>query len=190
MSACAGMRPASRSSMEVDEKHSMSSTSSMQSCHTTLSAHSNSSSNSSVKKAENERPASSMLRANSDQPPIVLQPGSSSKSRSSADERRSCDTAERGWNSGPPRMTGGDSRAAALPKQQASPTGALRVLVAEDNLVNQKVLLKVLQRVTPDSAVFVANNGHEALQVGSPSPSICMLSSLVYCYLVEVQACF
>nr|AML77241.1 putative LOV domain-containing protein [Coccomyxa subellipsoidea] len=159
-----GMRPASRASMEVDEKHSMSSTSSMQSCHTTLSAHSNSSSNSSVKKAENERPASSMLRANSDQPPIVLQPGSSSKSRSSADERRSCDTAERGWNSGPPRMTGGDSRAAALPKQQASPTGALRVLVAEDNLVNQKVLLKVLQRVTPDSAVFVANNGHEALQ--------------------------
>ena len=39
------------------------------------------------------------------------------------------------------------------------------MLVAEDNLVNQKVLQKVLQRVTPESPVFIANNGQEALQV-------------------------
>lgn len=35
--------------------------------------------------------------------------------------------------------------------------------------MNQKVLSKVLQRVTPNSAVFVANNGLEALQVLTPS---------------------
>ena len=37
--------------------------------------------------------------------------------------------------------------------------------MAEDNLVNQKVLQKVLQRVTPDSPIFIANNGQEALKV-------------------------
>lgn len=37
--------------------------------------------------------------------------------------------------------------------------------MAEDNLVNQKVLQKVLQRVTPDSPIFIANNGQEALEV-------------------------
>ena len=53
----------------------------------------------------------------------------------------------------------------ASPKQLDGSTGPLRVLVAEDNLVNQKVLQKVLQRVTPESPVFIANNGQEALQV-------------------------
>ena len=53
----------------------------------------------------------------------------------------------------------------ASPKQLDSAPGFLRVLVAEDNLVNQKVLQKVLQRVTPESPIFIANNGQEALQV-------------------------
>ena len=53
----------------------------------------------------------------------------------------------------------------ASPKQLDSSAGPLRVLVAEDNLVNQKVLQKVLQRVTPESPIFIANNGQEALQV-------------------------
>ena len=48
--------------------------------------------------------------------------------------------------------------------------------MAEDNLVNQKVLQKVLQRVTPNSPIFIANNGQEALKVNpqhsSPSPSL------------------
>lgn len=56
-------------------------------------------------------------------------------------------------------------RADSAPPKQDLPTGALRVLVAEDNLVNQKVLQKVLQRVTPDSPIFIANNGQEALKV-------------------------
>ena len=62
----------------------------------------------------------------------------------------------------------------ASPKQLDSSTGPLRVLVAEDNLVNQKVLQKVLQRVTPESPIFIANNGQEALQVpNSPVPEHC-----------------
>ena len=56
----------------------------------------------------------------------------------------------------------------ASPKQASEAVaGPLRVLVAEDNLVNQKVLQKVLQRVTPDSPIFIANNGQEALKVPS-----------------------
>ena len=56
-------------------------------------------------------------------------------------------------------------RANSAPPKQDLPAGVLRVLVAEDNLVNQKVLQKVLQRVTPDSPIFIANNGQEALKV-------------------------
>ena len=58
-------------------------------------------------------------------------------------------------------------RANSAPPEQdiTVPAGPLRVLVAEDNLVNQKVLQKVLQRVTPDSPIFIANNGEEALRV-------------------------
>ena len=58
-------------------------------------------------------------------------------------------------------------RANSAPPEQdiPVPAGPLRVLVAEDNLVNQKVLQKVLQRVTPDSPIFIANNGEEALRV-------------------------
>ena len=49
-------------------------------------------------------------------------------------------------------------RANSAPSEQdiPVPAGPLRVLVAEDNLVNQKVLQKVLQRVTPDSPIFIA----------------------------------
>ena len=62
----------------------------------------------------------------------------------------------------------------ASPKQLDGSTGPLRVLVAEDNLVNQKVLQKVLQRVTPESPIFIANNGQEALQVhDSPVSTHC-----------------
>ena len=56
-------------------------------------------------------------------------------------------------------------RANSAPPKQEVPSRALRVLVAEDNLVNQKVLQKVLQRVTPESPIFIANNGQEALKV-------------------------
>ncbi len=63
-------------------------------------------------------------------------------------------------------------RANSAPPKQELATGALRVLVAEDNLVNQKVLQKVLQRVTPESPIFIANNGQEALQVIPHSPSV------------------
>ena len=61
-------------------------------------------------------------------------------------------------------------RANSAPPKQDLPIGALRVLVAEDNLVNQKVLQKVLQRVTPDSPIFIANNGQEALKVVLTTP--------------------
>ena len=44
---------------------------------------------------------------------------------------------------------------------------APRILIAEDNLVNQKVLLKVLQRVLPDARPKVVGNGCEALQACS-----------------------
>lgn len=43
-------------------------------------------------------------------------------------------------------------------EQQAGP---LRVLIAEDNKVNQMVIRKVLQRVLPDSTPDVVNNGKE-----------------------------
>ena len=67
----------------------------------------------------------------------------------------------------------------ASPKQLDSSTRALRVLVAEDNLVNQKVLQKVLQRVTPESPIFIANNGQEALQVPIHPPCV-VASSWVF----------
>jgi hypothetical protein len=38
-------------------------------------------------------------------------------------------------------------------------------------LVNQKVLLKVLQRIMPRGIAFVANNGAEALEVRGGVPS-------------------
>ncbi len=167
--------------MEVDEKISMSSNSSMQSCHTTVSAHSNnsnsnsSSSSSSINAADKDQPvapvapAAQAERSNSAQPPS--ESGKRSHGGSQDRARASRDDAERGWSSGPPRLTGGGSGAAAAATERLlSPGGALRVLVAEDNLVNQKVLLKVLQRVTPESKVFVANNGQEALQVGAAIP--------------------
>jgi CheY-like chemotaxis protein len=34
-----------------------------------------------------------------------------------------------------------------------------RILVAEDNLINQRVISKVLQRVVPDAAVTIVGNG-------------------------------
>lgn len=63
-------------------------------------------------------------------------------------------------------LEGVTTRALSASPKQASEAvaGPLRVLVAEDNLVNQKVLQKVLQRVTPDSPIFIANNGQEALE--------------------------
>ena len=53
----------------------------------------------------------------------------------------------------------------AAPASGSLPAINLRVLIAEDNLVNQKVLLKVLQRIMPQGIAFVANNGLEVLQV-------------------------
>ncbi|KAK9819724.1 hypothetical protein WJX72_001676 [[Myrmecia] bisecta] len=47
----------------------------------------------------------------------------------------------------------------------------LRILIAEDNMVNQKVIMKVLQRVLPEAKPEVVNNGVEVLQA---------LSSKVY----------
>jgi hypothetical protein len=41
----------------------------------------------------------------------------------------------------------------------------LRILIAEDNLVNQKVILKVMQKVLPESRPTVVNNGLEAVEV-------------------------
>ena len=52
------------------------------------------------------------------------------------------------------------------------------MLVAEDNLVNQKVLQKVLQRVTPDSPIFIANNGQEALKVSLSAPTCIALTGI------------
>ena len=60
--------------------------------------------------------------------------------------------------------SGNDAAADAAPAA-APGDGDLRVLIAEDNLVNQKVLLKVLQRIMPRGTAFVANNGAEALEV-------------------------
>lgn len=45
--------------------------------------------------------------------------------------------------------------------------GVPRILIAEDNLVNQKVILKVMQKVLPDSRPTVVNNGLEAVEVAS-----------------------
>lgn len=46
-------------------------------------------------------------------------------------------------------------------------TNSLRILVAEDNVTNQKVLLKILERA--GHAVVIASNGHEALDCLSSS---------------------
>ena len=41
----------------------------------------------------------------------------------------------------------------------------LRILVAEDNAINQKVIAKVLHKVLPDCRPCMVNNGREALEV-------------------------
>lgn len=158
---------ASRSSMDMDEKTSNSSASSMLSCHTTLS---NSSSGGGSAEKDNGNVSVAGLASpgrdssNSQQPT----PAAPSAARRSSEDVRmpSHSPTERGWNSGPPAVSRGAAANQRKYLEQTGANGFLRVLVAEDNMVNQKVLLKVLQRVTPHSPVFVANNGQEALQVG------------------------
>lgn len=157
---------ASRSSMDMDEKTSNSSASSILSCHTTLSD--GSSGSTAEKNAANRLAAAHASpdgdARNSQQPPSAAP---SAPRRCSEDSRMpSPPPTERGWNSGPPAVCRGPAANQRKVLEQASMNAFLRVLVAEDNMVNQKVLLKVLQRVTPHSPVFVANNGQEALQVG------------------------
>jgi CheY-like chemotaxis protein len=154
--------------MDEHEKVSMSSSSSMQSCRTHVSASSSGSGKDGPSKDRQDIPRGPPGPSHSPQTTTAQPPPRNSQP--------------------PPRSGGGGgqsqvySRALSTPARGlnvvASPSGsgtpdagdggALRVLVAEDNLVNQKVLLKVLQRVTPNSVVFVANNGQEALQVGKP----------------------
>ncbi len=174
---------ASRSSMDMDEKTSnsnSSSASSMLSCHTTLS---NGSSGSGGTAGKDNGNASAAGRAppthsarNSRQPAAAARRSSEDGSIPSQAPSRS--PPERGWNSGPSAMCRGSAANQRKVLEQTGANAFLRVLVAEDNLVNQKVLLKVLQRVTPHSPVFVANNGQEALQVGFLSLCPAMLMTL------------
>lgn len=80
--------------------------------------------------------------------------------------------AQRACSSDSPARRRQQEEAASAAADAEYAAGPLRVLVAEDNLVNQKVLQKVLQRVTPNSPMFIANNGQEALQVRLPLPRI------------------
>ncbi|BDA49232.1 probable signal transduction histidine-protein kinase BarA at N-terminal half [Coccomyxa sp. Obi] len=165
-----GTQMASRSSMDMDEKTSNSSASSMQSCHTALS----NDSNSGTAEKDNGNASAAALasadpNARNSQQSAAADP--SAARRSSEDGRMpspahapSRTPTERGWNSGPPIVCRGAAADQGKSSEQDGVSRFLRVLVAEDNLVNQKVLLKVLQRVTPHSPVFVANNGQEALQ--------------------------
>lgn len=153
------MQPPSRSSMDMDEheKTSMSSSSSMQSCRTHVSACSSGSGKDGGGK-DRPRLSHSPCTTTAQQPQNSLpRSGGGGQSQGLS---RALSTPARGLNVGASLSGGGPP--------DAGDSGALRVLVAEDNLVNQKVLLKVLQRVTPNSTVFVANNGQEALQVGKP----------------------
>lgn len=52
----------------------------------------------------------------------------------------------------------------------------MRVLIAEDNKVNQMVIRKVLQRVLPDSTPDVVNNGKEVCGTWC-----CVRGHCVYC---------
>lgn len=47
------------------------------------------------------------------------------------------------------------------PRGPAAPSTPMRVLIAEDNRVNQMVICKVLQRVIPETTPDVVNNGKE-----------------------------
>ncbi|GAB4817717.1 hypothetical protein N2152v2_004763 [Parachlorella kessleri] len=59
---------------------------------------------------------------------------------------------------------GGSSRRTSQESQRSEGDyPPLRILIAEDNLINQKVIKKVLQRVLPSSCPDVACNGLEAL---------------------------
>ncbi|CAL8464108.1 g3643 [Coccomyxa elongata] len=154
----------SMASMDMDEKTSNSSASSMLSCHTTLSdGSSGGTAEKNTADASAAAHASPVGDARESQQPAAAAPRAAR--RCSEDSRMpSPPPTERGWNSGPPAVCRGATANQRKFLEQASANAFLRVLVAEDNLVNQKVLLKVLQRVTPQSPVFVANNGQEALQ--------------------------
>lgn len=55
--------------------------------------------------------------------------------------------------------------APGAPAEPAEPTAQpLRILVAEDNLVNQMVIRKVLQRVVPGASLEIVGNGALALE--------------------------
>ena len=63
--------------------------------------------------------------------------------------------------------------------------------------MNQKVLQKVLQRVTPDSPIFIANNGQEALKVPalfhqhtSFSPARPCATQALFCHRAHVPPAF
>ena len=58
--------------------------------------------------------------------------------------------------------------AAPCPGRQETPLGPLRVLLAEDSLVNQKLVVEVLER--RHHTVVVANNGREAIAVLKAQP--------------------
>ena len=49
-----------------------------------------------------------------------------------------------------------------VPRFHRRPERALRILIAEDNQVNQNLMLRILSRDNPEHEVLIANNGKEA----------------------------
>jgi PleD family two-component response regulator len=41
----------------------------------------------------------------------------------------------------------------------------LKILVVEDNLINQKILIYVLKKINPNFNIFYANDGYEAIKI-------------------------
>nr|AML76900.1 putative LOV domain-containing protein [Ettlia oleoabundans] len=66
--------------------------------------------------------------------------------------------------------------AAADSTTPAATHRAPRILVAEDNLINQRVISKVLQRVVPDAEVTIVGNGVLAVRAATSSPyDLCLM---------------
>lgn len=69
-----------------------------------------------------------------------------------------------------------------------SPWSALRILIAEDNLVNQKVLTRILNRLDVDD-ISLVNNGEEAVKREAKEPFDLVLMDMQMPIMDGIEAC-